>query len=57
MEPQCQDKGLAETATSIPPQVKTDMKEKDMLLKLKEMIKPVDKSKEQEWKTVAGLRG
>ena len=54
---QPEDKGLAEAATTAPAPVKTDMKEKDKLLKLKELLIPVDRNKALEVKTASGLRG
>ena len=52
-----QTKGLAESATTAPAPVKTDIKEKETLIKLKELLTPVDRNKPLEIKTVSGLRG
>lgn len=40
-----------------PAPVKTEMKEKDTLMKLKELLTPVDRNKPLEVKTASGLRG
>jgi hypothetical protein len=57
MEQRQQDKGLAESAMTTPAAVKTEMKEKDTLMKLKELLTPVDRNKPLEVKTASGLRG
>ena len=53
-----QDKGLAESATIASAPVRTEVKEKDTLMKLKELLTPVDRRKPLEVKTAGiGIRG
>ena len=57
MEQSQQDKGLAESATITSVPVKTEVKEKDTLMKLKELLTPVNMRKPLEVKTAGiGIR-